>query len=156
MASTLTRNDLQQWLQKTSYASSQKPENIRVGLAGDLFETSLQLITSLLELAKEKDLIPSQIIRSCRNEIERYHLWGDGFGVAEGDLDILLDKSSDLKVNVISLLHKVGSVVSHGKSALSISEDAENQYDGNLHIWPVAFDNCSSGSRRCFRASPLY
>ena len=115
MASTLTPDDLQQWLQRTSLASSQKAEHSRVGLAGNLFETSLQLITSLLELARERNLIPGHIIRNCQNEIERYHLWGDGFGVADGDLDALLAKSSELRVAVISLLHKIGSVVSHGE-----------------------------------------
>lgn len=115
MASALTPDDLQRWVQRTSLASSQKAQHSRVGLAGNLFETSLQLIISLLELAKERKLIPSHIIRSCQNEVERYHLWGDGFGVADGDLDALLAKSSELRFNVISLLHRIGSVVSQGE-----------------------------------------
>ena len=83
----------------------------RQRLVKKLFEASFKLLTSLLEAARQSDNVTSRDERQCQNELERLFLWGDGFGAANGSLDDSLDKSTDLKMNIILLLSKLGRTV---------------------------------------------
>jgi hypothetical protein len=104
-----TRGDLERWLE-TNNATPQKASSNRLGLAGSLFEALSQLLSSLGEEAQRASAISTKDACSYRNELERLFLWGDGFGAGDGELDNILDRSTELRVNVLSLLSELGKV----------------------------------------------
>src|ERR1700742_3782774 len=97
--------DLQQWLQRSGSGGVHRTSFGRHGLAGNLFEITFRLLRSLLEFDG-----PSAEKQKYQNEIERLFLWGDGFGAGAGSLDEILDKSTELKISVLSLLSELGKV----------------------------------------------
>jgi hypothetical protein len=105
-----SHQDLELWLEESS-AVDQKISLERQGLVKKLFEASFKLLASLLEAARQSDNVTSRDERQCQNELERLFLWGDGFGAADGSLDDSLEKSTDLKMNVILLLSELGRIV---------------------------------------------
>lgn len=109
MATHLGPGDLERWLEANN-AAPQRSSTNRLGLAGSLFEASFQLLSSLVEEGQRAGSISSQIAHSCQNELERLFLWGDGFGAGEGELDNILENSTELRVNVLSLLSEIGKV----------------------------------------------
>lgn len=102
-----SHHDLQQWLERSS-DSNQRASLGRSGLAGNLFEATFRLLTFLLEAVRPSDKVTLKDKQKCRNEIERLFLWGDGFGAGDGSLDDTLDKSTELKISVLSLLSELG------------------------------------------------
>ncbi|KAI6081076.1 hypothetical protein F4821DRAFT_273381 [Hypoxylon rubiginosum] len=52
----------------------------------------------------------------CRNEFERFFLWGQGLSVIDGDLDEALARSKEVRFRVLSLLLRLGTVVLEGLS----------------------------------------
>ncbi|RDW57643.1 hypothetical protein BP6252_13725 [Coleophoma cylindrospora] len=103
--------ELERWLEESG-AVSQNTSIVRQGLVGRLFEASYELLTSLLHSAKKQHSIAAGDMRQCQNELERLFLWGDGFGASDGSLDDILHKSTELKINVLSLLSEIAKIVS--------------------------------------------
>jgi hypothetical protein len=104
-----SHHDLQQWLERSS-DGNQKTSLGRHGLAGRLFEVTFRLLTSLDEVTRTLDNVTPRDKQQYRNEMERLFLWGDGFGAGDGGLDNTLDKSTELKISVLSLLSELGKL----------------------------------------------
>lgn len=73
-------------------------------------EATFQLLTSIQAAAQPSIHITPKNKQQCKNEIERLFLWGDGFGACDGSLDDILDKSAELKINVLSLLSELAKL----------------------------------------------
>jgi hypothetical protein len=111
------KHDLQLWLEQSSDGS--QPISLwRHGLAGNLFEATCRLLSSLQEAAEVSDKVTLEAKQQCQNEIERLFLWGDGFGAGDGSLDDVLDKSTELKTSVLSLLSELGEVTTRSMRKL--------------------------------------
>ena len=108
MASHFSTADLDQWLAK---ARLEDEPSVELGLVGSLFQC---ILTSL----KSLDASAPGEAGSWWDQVERFFLWGDGFAVEDGELDSILDKSYDLKVNVLHLLGNIGRIVTQGLSLL--------------------------------------
>lgn len=69
--------------------------------------------------------------KNCRNELERFFLWGQGLSVVDGSLDEVLAHSKELHFRVLSLLSQLGAVVLHSLSrhAVSASKTLTDQRD---------------------------
>ena len=109
MTSLLGQQDLERWLGDTKN-TSQKLHNRHLGVAGSLHQTSLRLLISLGRKVRERKDVPSSLLHGYLNEIERFFLWGDGISAAEEErgLDSVLDRSSEIRTNVLSLLYEIG------------------------------------------------
>lgn len=78
-----------------------------VGLVGHLFENCLDLYSELLKIARSSNVISTIQGRQLHRELERFLLWGHGFNSARGDLDLILERSPDLRLLTLSLLKAV-------------------------------------------------
>ena len=108
MTTLLGQEDLERWLGETNRALK-KPRISNLGVAGCLYESTLGLLISLAREVRGRRDIPLSLLRSYLNEIERFFLWGDEFSAEEeGALDSILDRSSELRINVLSLLYDTG------------------------------------------------
>ena len=108
MTALLGQQDLERWLGETNSALK-KPRSGQLGVAGSLHESALRLLVYLARDIRGRHDIPSSLLHSYLNEIERFFLWGDGFSAEEeGSLDSILDRSSEIRMNVLSLLYDTG------------------------------------------------
>jgi hypothetical protein len=106
-----SHQDLELWLEESSNVD-QKISLERQGLVRRLFVASFNSLRAVLDTGRDFGSLTSVHEKQCRNELERLFLWGDGFGAADGSLDNTLDKSTDLKMNVVSLLSELGRIIS--------------------------------------------
>jgi hypothetical protein len=83
-----------------SSSSSSYIEESRAGFCGDFFALIRDLF-SALQLSGAVDDDDSEESFLVQNERGRFRLWGDGFDVADGRLDDLLDGSSVLMGAVV-------------------------------------------------------
>lgn len=105
MTSLLTQHDLERWLGATNNPSHQ------LGLSGSLFEASLRLLRSIAQEISYRDELSPHLLHGYTNEIERFFLWGDGFSAGEGGLDSIVERSKEIRTNVIMLLYETGIAV---------------------------------------------
>lgn len=107
MTSTQTQKDLGR---SHGAASSllQRPYNTQAGVAGSLYNHTLRLLSNVARELRVKDNPPVAFLHGYVNEVERFFLWGDGFTIQEGGLDMILERSGEIRNNVMTLLYEVG------------------------------------------------
>jgi hypothetical protein len=105
-----SHQDLQRRLEESG-AVNRKTALMRQGLVERLFEAFFKLLTSLVEAARPLDNVTLEDKQKFQNELERLFLWGEGFGAGDESLDDSLDKSTELKINILSLLSQLGKIV---------------------------------------------
>ena len=110
MSSLLTHRDLEKWLGSAGTLPIRAP-NVRLGLAGSLYDASLSLLSSIAPTVQAKDDISPQLLHSYINETERFFLWGDGFSAMDGRLDSILNQSSEIRTEVVKLLYEAGIAI---------------------------------------------
>ena len=110
--SFLSRQDVESWVPEHA------PSKGGAGFVAKLFTTISRAIASLTSmLAMTKD----EAHQRCRNEFERFFLWGQGLSIVDGDLDEVLAHSKELHFRVLSLLLRLGTVVLQGLSRDPVS-----------------------------------
>ena len=87
-------------------------------IVGSLFKGCLDLLVGVWKAAKQSDLFSEDQTRSLYRSLERFLLWGDGFDVTNGALDVILarPKSSSLRNLILQLLSAVGHTLIDRKS----------------------------------------
>lgn len=75
-----------------------------------LFKSCLDLFVGLWKTAKKSDIFSEDQTRSLYILLERFFLWGDGFDVTKGTIDVILARSSSssLRNLILQLLSAVG------------------------------------------------
>ncbi|KAJ4259731.1 Serine/threonine-protein phosphatase PP1-gamma catalytic subunit [Fusarium torreyae] len=78
--------------------------------------------------------------QQCRNDIERFFLWGEGLSIIEGHLDEILAFSKELHIEVLSLLLHLGTAVLQGISRnwTTLNEDLGDQCDDLRNLLDTA------------------
>lgn len=109
--------DIRNWVPEPSDVSP-------LGLAGSLFETILNLCTSI-----SQQLARTRCSRRLHSELERYFLWGDGFSASQGYLDEILAKSTELRQAVLSSLYELGKVVKDDLLRVANNAVRDKQHD---------------------------
>jgi hypothetical protein len=104
------------------------PSKCGAGFVAKLFTTinrAMASLTSVLSTTKDK------AHKQCRNESERFFLWGEGLSIVDGDLDKVLAHSKELHFQVLSLLLRLGRVLLQGMSRDpgSLSQVLAEQFD---------------------------
>ena len=105
--SFLSRQDVESWVPEPA------PSKGGAGFVARLFTTinrAMASLTSVLSMTKD------EAHQRCRNEFERFFLWGQGLSIVDGDLDEVLAHSKELHFRVLSLLLLLGTVVLQGLS----------------------------------------
>ncbi|KAI0169623.1 Metallo-dependent phosphatase-like protein [Hypoxylon sp. FL1284] len=105
--SFLTSQDIESWSAKpTTHGAG-------AGFIARFFTTvhkSIALLTSILTTTDQDES------NQCRNEFERFFLWGQGLSILDGDLDEALSRSKEVRFCVLSLLLRLGTAVHEGLS----------------------------------------
>lgn len=121
--SILSRQDIERWVPEPA------PSKGGAGFIAKLFTTinrAMASLTSVLTMTKDG------AHRQCRNDFERFFLWGQGLSVVDGNLDEVLAYSKELHFRVLTLLLRLGTVVLQGLSRDAIlvsSGDLTGQCD---------------------------
>lgn len=103
----LSRQDVERWVPEPA------PSKGGSCFVAKLFTTISRVMASLASvLSVTKD----ETHRRCRNEVERFFLWGQGLSIFDGDLDEVLARSKELHFRVLSLLLRLGTAVLQGLS----------------------------------------
>lgn len=102
--SFLSRQDVESWVPEPA------PSKGGAGFFAKLFTTINRAMASLTSVTKD------EAHQRCRNEFERFFLWGQGLSIVDGDLDEVLAHSKELHFQVLSLLLRLGTVVLQGLS----------------------------------------
>ncbi|KAI1379881.1 hypothetical protein F4677DRAFT_297803 [Hypoxylon crocopeplum] len=122
--SFLTSQDIENWSSKPS------AHGAGAGLIARLFITIHKSIVSLTSLLTTKH----EAFNQCRNEFERFFLWGQGLSIIDGDLDEALARSKEVRFRVLSLLLRLGTVVLEGLSRNPVpSSQVLTEQCDNLH-----------------------
>src|SRR5277367_3823672 len=104
--SFLSRQDVESWVPEPAPSKG-------AGFVAKLFTTinrAMASLTSVLSMTKD------EAHQRCRNEFERFFLWGQGLSIVDGDLDEVLVHSKELHFRVLSLLLRLGTAVLQGLS----------------------------------------
>ena len=90
-----------------------------VGLAGDLFESCLELLLALFKMLHQSNIL-SELQDSClHKQLERLLLWGDGFSPAKGEMDFILSTpdGSSLIPLILHLLQAIEKELVRSRSS---------------------------------------
>ena len=81
-----------------------------VGLAGDLFESCLELFLALFKSLHQSNILSKLQVSCLHKQLERLLLWGDGFSPAKGEQDFILSTpdGSSLIPLILHLLQAIG------------------------------------------------
>jgi hypothetical protein len=82
----------------------------RLGLAGRLFETCLNLLAELIK-GPAKDCLELDAYQHLQAQAQRFSLWGDGFGAYDGGLDDILGHSNHLRKTILYFLSAFGGAL---------------------------------------------
>jgi hypothetical protein len=102
---------VQTW-QRSSAAQKYPAE---LGIAGRLFQASVEQYSILLKAARNNSGFSSSIIKKMRSALGLFILWGDGFRVLDGELDANIQISPRLCTAVLSLLVSIAETVSQSQ-----------------------------------------
>lgn len=118
----LSRQDVESWVPEPALS------NRGAGFVAKLFTTINRAMASLSSVLS---MTNDEVHQRCRNEFERFFLWGQGLSIVEGDLDEVLAHSKELRFQVLSLLLRLGTAVLQGLSGylVSSSQVLIEQYD---------------------------
>ncbi|EGY14519.1 uncharacterized protein VDAG_05683 [Verticillium dahliae VdLs.17] len=105
--SFLSRHDVETW------ASTPKAPEHGSGFIAQLF---IAIRSSMASLVKSLSKTKHDAERKCRNEYERFFLWGDGLSAHDGFLDEVLAPSQELRTHLVTLLWRLGTTVSQALS----------------------------------------
>ncbi|KAI9784903.1 MAG: hypothetical protein M1816_000598, partial [Peltula sp. TS41687] len=84
----------------------------RLGIAGRLHEACIEVFTPLIKHAKQSSTLSKEAQKKIKRNFGLFCLWGDGHRLADGELDSTLQKSSNLRRNVLSLLISIAELLS--------------------------------------------
>lgn len=98
----LSRQDIESWVPDAAASKGS------VGFVAKLSTSISRAIASLREVLFE---IQDEACPVCQNELERFLLWCQGVGVADGRLDDVLSRSKELHRQVLALLLRLGGSV---------------------------------------------
>ncbi|RTE80655.1 hypothetical protein BHE90_004858 [Fusarium euwallaceae] len=98
----LSRQDIESWVPDA--AASKSSVGFVAKLSTSIGRAMASLRKSLFELQDEA-------CRASQDELDRFLLWCQGVGVADGHLDDILSQSNELHRQVLSLLLRLGSSV---------------------------------------------
>lgn len=81
-------------------------QSSEIGFIGELFNACIRALATLVANCDAPEMKPR-----IQEERGRLALWGDGFGVYEGELDRLLETSDHLKESTVVLLVSIASTI---------------------------------------------
>ena len=102
---------MQNWL---GTADSKNPTPVNQGVADKLFESSYSLLSALIKMAFNSSA--RDLAKACQNQLQRFFLWGDGFGARAGELHLTISRSERHSTYILSVLFEIARIVSHGTS----------------------------------------
>lgn len=111
----LSRQDVEIWVPE--------PASFKGG-AGFVAKLFTTIDRAMAALARMPSMTKDAAYKWCRNEYERFFLWGQGLSLVDGDLDQVLPHCRELRFRVLSLLLRLGTVVLQG---LSRDQDPSSQ-----------------------------
>ncbi|KAF2142612.1 uncharacterized protein K452DRAFT_270397 [Aplosporella prunicola CBS 121167] len=93
--------------------NEEHPSSEGLGIIGSLFEACIVLFRLALGRARQEPAVSSNY-RSLDDSFAALFFWGDGFGVARGELDTKLQQCGELREATLSLLLAIGTLLSQG------------------------------------------
>ncbi|RYP03129.1 hypothetical protein DL765_010585 [Monosporascus sp. GIB2] len=93
--SRLNLRDIESWLAAPATTE---------GGAGFISKLFTAIHRSMVSLAKIHSIMNQGGFDQCRNDSERFFLWGDGLSITDGDLDETLERTKEVRFRVLSLL----------------------------------------------------
>ncbi|RYO79635.1 hypothetical protein DL766_010588 [Monosporascus sp. MC13-8B] len=120
--SLLNFRDIESWLAAPATTE---------GDAGFISKLFTAIHRSMVSFAKIHSIMNQGGFDQCRNDSERFFLWGDGLSITDGDLDETLERSREVRFRVLSLLLGLGTAVLEGLSRAKVlsSQVLCDQYD---------------------------
>ncbi|KAM6528939.1 Serine/threonine-protein phosphatase PP1-gamma catalytic subunit [Fusarium falciforme] len=98
----LSRQDIESWVPEVVTSK---------GTAGFVAKLSTVISKAIASLRAILTGLQDEASRTCQNELERFLLWCQGLGVADGRLDEVLSRSKELHRQVLSLLLRLGTAL---------------------------------------------
>ncbi|RYP54085.1 hypothetical protein DL768_001087 [Monosporascus sp. mg162] len=120
--SLLNLRDIESWLAAPATTE---------GDAGFISKLFTAIYRSMASFAKIRSVTNQGGFDQCRNDFERFFLWGNGLSITDGDLDETLERSREVRFRVLSLLLGLGTAVLEGLSRAKVlsSQVLCDQYD---------------------------
>ncbi|KAL6363045.1 hypothetical protein LRP88_02446 [Fusarium phalaenopsidis] len=122
--SFLSRQDIESWVPDAT--ASRGGVDLVTRLSTGLSRSMDSLRTALVGIQDET-------CRMAQNELERFLLWCQGLGVADGRLDEVLSQSTELHHQVLSLLLRLGTAVLQAMSQVP-GEALQSKLDDYGHL----------------------
>ena len=94
------------------------------------------MLSSLARTIQILDTVARAEKHGFCGELERLFLWGEGFRVGDGELDIL-ELSAELRDNVLSFLPGIGKVVAQGAIAHFLTGTREIDSQDHVRLFQV-------------------
>ncbi|OCK74226.1 hypothetical protein K432DRAFT_311161 [Lepidopterella palustris CBS 459.81] len=94
-----------------------------IGTVGRFFESLIKMFSMLLDQLKGDSMLSLDDRASLKNSFDILRLWGHGFDASRGELDKLLEHSTESKDLTISLLISIGDIVSEIPRSLSMTQE---------------------------------
>lgn len=107
---------IENWQEETS--TSAIPGEL--GIIGQLFQGCIDLYSTLLGKAKEDLSFASKEKMILERNYQILRLWADGHGVLSGQLDAILQRSTDLQQITLVTLNSLSKVIYQRKSSLCV------------------------------------
>ncbi|KAI8725586.1 Serine/threonine-protein phosphatase [Fusarium sp. LHS14.1] len=105
----LSHQDIESWV----------PEAVTSkGTTGFVAKLSTTISKAIASLKAILSGLQDEACRTCQNELERFLLWCQGLGVADGRLEEVLSRSKNLHRQVLSLLLRLGTALLQATSQI--------------------------------------
>jgi hypothetical protein len=114
-------NRVEQWQSSSAeYPPSSQAIYSRLeenGTIAKLFQRIVELYKILLHEHQQSTAPGSAQEKKLKRILDMLQIWGHAYDVGNGQLDRLLDRSTEIRITAISLLMAIGEILSRGKSA---------------------------------------
>ena len=96
--------------QETSLAASFE----HLGPAERLWQGCVEIYSGLLRSLKREAVVSPSLQKKIKHDFKLFVLWGDGFQIQDGGLDLILQQSKRLQHMTVCILVSVGTKLQSG------------------------------------------
>ncbi|OTB00147.1 hypothetical protein M426DRAFT_244196 [Hypoxylon sp. CI-4A] len=133
---TLQLERIVQWRSNISQAN--ETEDTR-GVLCQMCDAGRTLYQECVQKVNRK-IMPSSLYRRLKNGYTHYLIWANDFGVLEGELDILLEQSRQLRRQVVRLLGNINTILWKGLDSFLCATLPTKSLPIELKHTPARFD----------------
>lgn len=81
-------------------------------ILGDLYKESIHFLQTLMPKLQRR--LPPDSFRIVKQSAQSFHLWGQGFDAAQGNLDTMIKESKELFESSLSVLMSIAELLIDG------------------------------------------